>query len=142
MGTRSFLRWLYDKNLIKRRHDEIFPSRLLPKNPKSLPRPIDPEIDMRMQKILSETEDIYYKSILLIRRTGLRIAELMQLEFDCLEYDIKNRCSLKVPAVKLGLERRVPLDPSTIELVKTIQLMSKKNIKKSSAPTRLVVSFR
>ncbi len=139
MGTRSFLRWLHDKNLIKRRHDEIFPSRLFPKNPKSLPRPIDPEIDMRMQKILSETEDIYYKSILLIRRTGLRIAELMQLEFDCLEYDIKNRCSLKVPAVKLGLERRVPLDPSTIELVKTIQLMSKKNIKRSSALTRLVI---
>lgn len=139
MGTKSFLRWLHDKNLIKRRHDEIFPSRLFPKNIKSLPRPVEPEIDIRMQKILCETEDIYYKSILLIRRTGLRIAELMQLEFDCLEYDIKNRCSLKVPAVKLGLERRVPLDPDTIEIVKTIQRMSKKNTKRTGAQNRLVI---
>ena len=139
MGTRSYLRWLHDKKLIKRRHDDIFPSRLFPKNIKSLPRPVEPEVDIQMQKILCETEDIYYKSILLIRRTGLRIAELMQLEFDCLEYDIKNRCSLKVPAVKLGLERRVPLDPDTIEIVKTIQMMSKKNSKRTGAQNRLVI---
>lgn len=139
MGTRSYLRWLHDKKLIKRRHDEIFPTRLFPKNIKPLPRPLEPEIDIRMQQLLCGTEDIYYKSILLIRRTGLRIAELMQLEFDCLEYDIKNRCSLKVPAVKLGLERRVPLDPYTIEVVKTIQEMSKKNYKRSSAQNRLVI---
>jgi site-specific recombinase XerD len=138
-GVRSYLRWLHDKNHIRRRPEEIFPSRLMPRKVKTLPRPIEPEIDIKLQQLLRETDDIYYKSIHLIRRTGLRIAELMLLEFDCLQYDIKGRCALKVPAVKLGLERRVPLDPETLEIVKVIQKKSKKNCKKGKEPDRLVI---
>ena len=137
--VRFYIRWLYQNRHIKRHPDEIFPTRLIPKKIKHLPRPLDPEIDIKLQNILKETDDIIYKSILLVRRTGMRSKELQKLEFNCLEFDKKGRCSLKVPAVKLGLERRVPLDPETIKLVYKIQEMSRKNYKKSTEPKNLVI---
>ena len=61
------------------------------------------------------------------------------MEFDCIEYDRKGRASLKVPPVKLGIERRVPLDPETIALIKFIQAKSLANYKRKSRPKFLVI---
>jgi integrase len=90
-NARAYLRWLNEEKKISRSVDEILPSHLIPKIPKTLPKPLDPELDRRMQKILVETDDIYYQSILLMRRTGLRSAELRKLAFDCIEFDLKKR---------------------------------------------------
>jgi hypothetical protein len=114
MQVRTYLRWLYKKRKISRHPDDIFPLHLIPKKVKNLPRPLDPEVDRKFQELLENTDDIFYKAILLIRRTGLRISELRLLQFDCIQFDQKKRASLIVPPVKLGIERRVPLDPETI----------------------------
>lgn len=137
--TRNYLRWLYEHRKIKRHCDDILPSRFIPKKDRRLPRPLDPELDQRLQEILKETDDIFYKAILLLRRTGLRISELRKLEFNCIQYDEKGRASLKVPPVKLGVERRVPLDPTTIDLIHRIQAMSHANHRNSEDPRWLVI---
>ena len=124
---------------IKRHPDEIFPPHLVPKDKVHLPRPLAPDIDRSLQQILENTDDIYYKGILLLRRTGLRITELRQLEFNCIQKDQKGRASLMVPAIKLGRERRVPLDPDTLTLIKKIQEMSLKNYKKKTLPRVLII---
>jgi integrase len=124
---------------IKRHPDEIFPRHLIPKDKVNLPRPLDADVDRRLQQILESTDDLYYKAILLLRRTGIRIAELRKLEFDCIQIDQKGRASLIVPAVKLGRERRVPLDLDTVALIKNIQEKSMKNYKKKSVPKALVI---
>lgn len=141
-GIRALLRWLFENRHIKRRYDEIYPARLMPRPPKSLPRPIDPETDQKLQVVMRQTDDLIYKSILLIRRTGLRITELMQLEFDCLEHDIKGRCALKVPAVKMGLERRVPVDPETKNIILNLQEKSQHNFKKIGIPPKLIIGAK
>jgi integrase len=112
---------------------------MIPKPPKRLPRPLAPELDHRLQALLEETDDLAYKAILLIRRTGLRISELRKLEFDCIDYDLKNRPRLKVPVVKLGVERRVPLDPKTVELIRLIQKKSLQNYRRNRLPKLLVI---
>jgi site-specific recombinase XerD len=139
--ARAYLRWLKEEKKISRSVDELFPGHLIPKIPKTLPRPLDPELDYRMQKVLEETDDIYYQSILLIRRTGLRSAELRKLAFDCIEFDPKKRARLVVPPVKLGIERRVPLDDSLVALIRKIQAMSVQNFKISKQPPVLVIGY-
>lgn len=121
---RCYLRWLHEQKYIKRHLDELFPTNLIPKAVIHLPRPLDPEIDQAYQKILLETDDIIYKGIHLLRRTGLRVAELMELEFNCIDEHSNGYCSLKVPAIKLGMERSVPLDPLTVKYIKEIQSRS------------------
>jgi site-specific recombinase XerD len=123
--VRCYLRWLFEQKYIKRTHDDLFPTNLIPKMVKHLPRPLDPEIDQTYQQILIETDDIIYKGIHILRRTGLRVKELMELEFNCIEEHSNGHTSLKVPAVKLYMERRVPLDPLTVKYIKKIQTKSR-----------------
>lgn len=137
---RTYLKWLYKKRKIKRHPDDILPSDMIPKKVPNLPRPIDPEMDRKIQNILKETDDLFYKCILLIRRCGLRTAEVLKMEFDCVSYDQKGRATLKIPVVKLGIERKVPLDSETIEVIKRIQSISRKNYKKKSDPHLLVIA--
>jgi len=137
--VRSYLRRLKRLKKISRHADDILPPHLIPKNIVGLPRPLDPDVDRRLQKILEDTDDIFYKAILLLRRTGIRITELRKLEFDCIQFDKKSRASLIVPPIKLGVERRVPLDPETVALIKKIQAMSLANHRKKSQPKLLVI---
>lgn len=138
--VRCYLYWLYRNKKIKRHPEDLFPRHLVGKKLASLPRPIDPVVDQKIQHILESTDDLYYKAILLLRRTGLRISELRKLQFNCIQTDQKNRSSLIVPIVKLGIERRVPLDAKTIELIKSIQEMSTKNYKRKSNPKSLIIA--
>ncbi len=137
---KAFLYWLHKNKKIKRHPEELFPRHLMAKRVSSLPRPIDPVIDQKLQTLLENTDDLYFKSILLIRRTGLRISELRKMQFDCVQVDQKGRASLIVPIVKLGVERRVPLDEKTVALIRAIQEISRENYKKRSEPKLLVIA--
>lgn len=140
LKVRTYLKWLYKKRKIKRHPDDILPSDMIPKKDRNLPRPIEPEIDQKIQDILRNTDDLFYKCILLMRRCGLRTSEVLKMEFDCISIDQKGRATLKIPVVKLGIERKVPLDPETIDVIKTIQAISRKNYKKKSDPHFLVIA--
>ncbi len=138
--VKVFLYWLHKNKKIRRHPEELFPRHLMAKRVSSLPRPIDPVIDQKLQTLLENTDDLYFKSILLLRRTGLRIEELRKTHFDCVQIDQKGRTSLIVPVIKLGIERRVPLDEKAVALIRTIQSMSQANYKKTSQPKFLVIA--
>jgi hypothetical protein len=59
-------------------------------------------------------------ALLLLRATGMRIGELLDLELDCVHEVPDAGAWLKVPLGKLDTERMVPLDDDTVDLVDRI----------------------
>ena len=121
--VRAYLRWLVERETITA--DPYILLRLtdLPKKPVYLPRPFPPETDKELQKRLAAGNDIHHKALLLMRRTGLRIGELLRLTPHCLERDHLDNAFLKVPLGKLDNERMVPLDTDTRKLLENLQSM-------------------
>ena len=93
---------LLQPNLIRR---EDFPPR-----PRYLPRPLSPEDDQRLQQQLRHTDDLESNALLLIRFTGMRIGECVDLPLDCLRQLSPDQWALHVPLGKLHTERQVPVD--------------------------------
>jgi integrase len=78
------------------------------------------EADRELQRRLAASNDPTAWALLLMRRTGLRIGELRNLEYHCVRAD-ERRPLLKVPLGKLNNERLVPLDATSVELVRRLQ---------------------
>lgn len=114
---RMYLRWLYEQGIIHTDADALIRQTDLPKLPRYLPRPLPPEIDRELQHRLQNSHEPLHKALLLTRRTGLRIGELIGLEYDCIRTDYQGRRFLKAPLGKLNNERLVPLDHATVKLV-------------------------
>jgi integrase len=57
--------------------------------------------------------------LLLLRATGMRMGELLDLERDCLLDFAGHGTWLRVPVGKLNSERMVPLDPDTVSVIDT-----------------------
>jgi integrase len=83
----------------------------VPKPPHHLPRALAPDIDRALMGAVAELDDTYARvSITIMRHTGIRIGELLDLETDCVvDYGTAGRW-LQVPLGKLNTERSVPLD--------------------------------
>jgi integrase len=56
-----------------------------------------------------------------MRRTGIRIGELISLEQNCIRVDPNGNAFLKVPLGKLDNERLVPLDDKALRVAKKLQ---------------------
>ena len=54
-------------------------------------------------------------AIKILRRTGLRLGELLDLELDCVIDYAEHRAWLRVPLGKRDNERTVPLDQPTLD---------------------------
>jgi len=119
--VRLFLRWLYEQSLITSNPDELIRTADMVKEPKYLPRPLPPAADKALQKRLANSNDIYSQGLLLMRRTGLRIGELISLEKNCVRDDHLGNRFLKVPLGKLNTERLVPLDDSALALINKLR---------------------
>lgn len=89
----------------------------IPRMPEAMPRALPPHVDRTVMAAVTTLEDRFARvGIGLLRATGMRVGELLDLELDCI-VDFANRGTwLRVPIGKLGTERMVPLDPETIEL--------------------------
>jgi site-specific recombinase XerD len=87
----------------------------LPRLPAPLPRALSPDIDHALMRAVSSLDDSAARcGILLLRGAGLRLGELLDLELACL-WDLPGHGTwLKVPLGKLGTERVVPLDETTL----------------------------
>lgn len=118
---RVYLRWMRDRGLVQFDPDDLIRPHDRPKLPAYLPRPLPPEADRRLQARLTASESPYALGLLLMRRTGLRIGELRDLDFDPLRTDPQGRTYLKVPLGKLNNERLVPLDDDTRRLVRKLR---------------------
>jgi len=93
----------------------------MPPSDRSLPKPLSPEADARIQQALRANKDRWSKGLLLARLTGLRIGELTNLERNCLMGGPKGTWSIRVPVGKLHNERVVPIDEDTRKIVEAIQ---------------------
>jgi site-specific recombinase XerD len=115
--VRAYVDWLVDERALPTPDTDLIRGSDLPKLPKYLPRPVPPDIDATLQRRFKSSRCIYQLGLLLMRRTGLRIGELIMLPYQCVRTDHRGNTLLKVPLGKLATERLVPLDPPTARLV-------------------------
>lgn len=116
--VRAYLEWLEEQRVLPaERSDGLLRTTDLPKLPQYLPRPLPPDVDAVLQERLRKSGDRYQRALLLMRWTGLRIGELVALEYDCVRHDARAAPSLKVPLGKLDTERLVPIDEKTLKLI-------------------------
>lgn len=101
-------------------HRLIFP-RDIPRLPRPLPRYLPADADRRLTGALHASPNrLRADALLLLRATGMRIGELIDLELDCVHEVPGAGAWLKVPLGKLDTERMVPIDPETLELLDRI----------------------
>ena len=115
--SKVYLWWLQENGIIGADPDQLLKSTDSPKRPKLLPKPLAPEDDARLQRTLEKQDHIYCRALLLMRWTGIRIGELVDLEYNCIWIDHAGHRYLKVPLGKLNNERMVPIDERTAALV-------------------------
>ena len=78
--SRAYLRWLGERRRMRTDPDELIRKSDFPKLPQYLPRPLNAETDRELQGRLAASQDPTAWALLLMRRTGLRIGELRNLE--------------------------------------------------------------
>jgi integrase len=94
----------------------LFPSDV-PKRDKPLPRFIPHEQEARLMAAIRTLQDPFQRYPLeILRATGLRIGELLNLELDCVHQVPGQGAWLKVPLGKLRTERMVPIDEETVAM--------------------------
>lgn len=118
--SRAYLRWLSERRRMRTAPDELIRKSDFPKLPKGLPRPLSAEVDRELQRRLASATEPVAWALLLMRRTGLRIGELRNLDYHCVRAEARQPL-LKVPLGKLNTERLVPLDAAALELVRRLQ---------------------
>jgi len=88
-----------------------------PHKERRLPRPLTREQDLLLQQELSRRNDRNSIALLLMRHTGMRIGELVDLTPDCLLSLGNDQWAIHVPLGKLKTERWVPVDSLVCGLV-------------------------
>jgi site-specific recombinase XerD len=106
-----------------------------PPEPRYLPRPLSPQEDQILQRELLRTDDLYTNALLLMRATGIRVGECIQLPLDCLRQVGTEQWALHVPLGKLHTERLVPADDEVRRIVERIL-----TLRTSAAPVQLANS--
>ena len=90
----------------------------IPRLPRPLPRYLPVDTDRRLTDALAASEfRLAADALMLARACGLRIGELLDLEFDCVHEVPGHGAWLKVPLGKLDTERMVPLDDETLVII-------------------------
>jgi site-specific recombinase XerD len=120
-NMRAYLEWLEEQRVLSVPADALIQSGDLPKLPKYLPRPVPPDVDVELQRRFKSSGCTYQLGLLLMRRTGLRIGELMGLPYQCIRTDHSGNALLKVPLGKLRTERLVPLDRQAAKLISKLR---------------------
>jgi site-specific recombinase XerD len=87
----------------------------IPRQPDTLPRALAPDVDAALMAAVAQLDDPFARTgLTVLRGTGLRIGELLDLELDCvIDYGPAGSW-LRVPLGKLNNERAVPLDHATV----------------------------
>jgi site-specific recombinase XerD len=88
----------------------------LPPEDKLLPRPLSTETDRALGEELRRRGGIIHDALLLLRATGLRAQELMDLEVQSLRRLSADDWALHVPLGKLHSERVIPMDTAAAKI--------------------------
>ena len=87
----------------------------VPRLDRPLPRALAPDADRDLMGAVGDLSDPFARvGLRILRGTGLRLGELLDLELDCLWDTTAHGTWVKVPVGKLGTERTVPLDAETL----------------------------
>jgi site-specific recombinase XerD len=86
-----------------------------------LPRPLTADQDQLIQQELLRRDDRDSNALLLLRHTGMRIGECVDLSTDCLRPLGPDQWAVHVPLGKLKTERWVPVDSFVCELIARIR---------------------
>ena len=111
------------RDLAEEGHDlryDLIVRRDLPRQDKYLPRPLSPEDDLRIGDQLRKRGTVESTALLLMRATGMRVGECLNLAIDCLHDFGNNQWAIRVPLGKLHTERLVPLDEQARKLVEAL----------------------
>jgi integrase len=92
-----------------------------PRPPQRLPRALTAQQDQSIQQELLRRNDLAANIFLLLRHTGMRIGECVDLSWDCLRNVAPDRWAIHVPLGKLKTERMVPVDSLVCELVQRLR---------------------
>ena len=92
-----------------------------PRPPQRLPRALTALQDQLIQQELLRRNDLSANVFLLLRHTGMRIGECIDLSWDCLRNVAPDRWAIHVPLGKLKTERMVPVDSFVCELVQRLR---------------------
>ena len=95
----------------------------VPRLDRYLPRPLAPEDDQRLQQALRGRDDRQANALLLLRLTGMRIGECVQLAPDCLRHVGGEQWALHVPVGKLHTERWIPADAAIRQIVTRLRAL-------------------
>jgi integrase len=96
-------------------------ARDIPRLPRALPRYLPPDADRALAAALRASPNrLRASALLLLRATGMRIGELLDLELDCVHEVPGAGAWLKVPLGKLDTERMVPVDDEALALLDEI----------------------
>ena len=93
----------------------------IPRSPHTLPRPLTAEQDQLLQQEFMRRNDLGGNVFLLLRSTGMRIGECVDLSYDCLRSTGPNQWAIHVPLGKLKTERMVPIDAFGRDLVQRLR---------------------
>jgi len=85
-----------------------------------LPRPLPPDLDQAVQQALIEANTFAAMGLLLLRYTGMRIGEMIDLSLHAMEGTGPDTYTLRVPLGKTRSERLIPLDARTVALIQRI----------------------
>jgi integrase len=87
----------------------------IPRLDRPMPKALPPDVDRDLMAAVAGLADPFARhGLAILRGTGMRLGELLDLELDCL-WDFGDRGTwVKVPLGKLGTERTVPLDEPTL----------------------------
>lgn len=90
----------------------------IPRMPEPVPRALPPPIDAAIMAAVAGLDDVLVRTGLqLLRATGMRIGELLDLELDCTVDFGARGVWLRVPLGKLNTERMVPLEATTVAVL-------------------------
>jgi integrase len=93
----------------------------IPHPDRCLPRPLTAEQDQLIQQELLRRDDWVSNALLLLRHTGMRIGECLDLPIDCLRSVGEDQWAVHVPLGKLRTERLVPVDAFVCVIVRRLQ---------------------
>jgi len=93
----------------------------VPPHDRCLPRALSIDADRALQEQLNRMEGRYPRVLLLLRKTGMRVGELQNLEYDALKELPGGQWLLHIPLGKLHTERVIPVDASTAAIIEAIK---------------------
>ena len=85
-----------------------------------LPKTLSPEDARKLDRQLREADNLCSNGLLLVRATGMRISECLNLTVDSLRDFGQNQWAIKVPLGKLHNERWVPVDEDACRIFRRI----------------------